>query len=197
MNGNSDLSDAVIQSPPDPRTIPRPVAIVADVAGGGETRRRGRKLIPQALTESISKPKAKPTDNEQQRQAFEFYFELGNNRSLAKVAERFGVKPDIVGKWAQRKQWTKRIRELEQRNVCKVIEDTALQVILNKFKAMFIIDPVDGKSIILDPTASVGAVRDLVSAYVALDKNNRDREQDLGASGKGKNQVMVNVIIEK
>ena len=172
---------------------------VAKKESGKRVRRTPVVVGPVA----VEKPGRKQwSESEQQLLAFEYYFELGSDRRLEKVAEHFGLTPDQVNQWSHRLGWTNRVRTLENRDVGQIIEDTGLQVILNKFRAMFILDPVDLKTIIVDPRADVTEIKDLVAAFVRLDQNSRERkEEDPGEDGTGKNksksQFMVNVIIEK
>lgn len=56
------------------------------------------------------------------QQAFEYYYMLGPERSLAKVASQFGVAPASVTIWAQKLNWSDRVKERDDKNM-QVIRD--------------------------------------------------------------------------
>lgn len=166
------------------------------------------RVIPRAEIIPVSKPPAKRgrhySENKRHREAFEYYLALGNDRTLAKVAEHFNVSESQAMQWSWVFRWTKRIRDLENRDISQVIEDTGLKIILMRIQAMFVPDPLDPQKIILDPKTPIGAIKDLkdlIAAFVALEKNARERKEEEGrgegGTGKVKKQFIVNVIISK
>jgi len=46
-----------------------------------------------------------------QQEAFEFYYGLGNKRSLQQVAKRFTVSETSARKWSAKNEWQKKIAE--------------------------------------------------------------------------------------
>ncbi len=50
-----------------------------------------------------------------QRKAFEYYLSLGGERSIRKVAEKFGYSPQTVYTWSSRFKWADRIYQHELR----------------------------------------------------------------------------------
>jgi hypothetical protein len=191
---------------PRARAIPRPdvVEVIRRVAKAVKASKakktKTQKLVLATAATTISTPRKQHKETEAQAQALEYYIGLGKDRTLAKVAEHFDLTPDCINQWSHRLAWSARVRAIENRDIGQIIEDTGLQIVLERMRSMFIPDPIDMKKLILDPTASVGILKDLVTSFVNLDKNSRERKEDGEGggqgSGKGKNQVMVNVIFE-
>ena len=164
-------------------------------------------LVPAEITQAESKPAKRGrrySENQRHREAFEYYLTLGNDRTLAKVAEHFNVSESQAMQWSWVFRWTDRIRKFENRNISQVIEDTGLKIILMRIQGMLIPDPLDPQKIIFDPKTPIGAIKDLkdlIAAFVALEKNARERREEEGGgeggTGKVKKQFMVNVIISK
>ena len=63
------------------------------------------------------------------QQAFEFYYELGAERSLAKVASKFDVSRTSATKWSQEFGWEQRIKERDNKNMEAVRNKTDEEVI--------------------------------------------------------------------
>ena len=64
------------------------------------------------------------------REAFEYYYSLGNKRSLLQVAEKFDVTVQAVGKWSVAHNWQERIeqRDIENgRRLEKKTDDTIIE----------------------------------------------------------------------
>lgn len=56
------------------------------------------------------------------QQAFEFYYMQGPERSLGKVASRFGVSRPTVTVWSQKLNWDQRIVERDNKNMQAIRE---------------------------------------------------------------------------
>lgn len=218
MSNESNFSEPLEVLPPiDPRSlvrIPQTDAVEIIRMAVNKTKTRGRpagsKNRPRAPVVKTSTkvvrtatkriPRKQHAEDEQQLAAFEYYLGLGRDRTLAKVAEHFNLTPECISQWSARLSWTNRIRTIENRDTSQIVEDTLWRAFLDKSKGLFINDPVEQKKIILDPRTKVNTLKDLVAAFVNLDKNSRERKEEEGGgdgTGKGKNQFMVNVIIEK
>ena len=200
MNNESDaLPEIEVLPPVDPRSTSRiqkpDIVEIVRRAANRQSKKRG--VVVATTTNTTKRKQRKESDI--QAQAFTYYLGLGKDRTLPKVAEHFSLTTDAVNQWSHRLAWTDRIKKIENRNIGQVIEDTGLQVILSRLQQMFIHDPIDMQKMVIDPRASVSGLKDLVTAFVNLDKNSRERKEEdhgEGGSGKGKNQIMVNVIFE-
>lgn len=51
------------------------------------------------------------------QQAFEYYYMLGNERSLGKVASKFNISRPTATIWSQQLNWDERIRERDNKNM--------------------------------------------------------------------------------
>jgi len=47
-------------------------------------------------------------------EAFQLYFEMGENRSLKRLCEEHGYKEGTVNKWSSKFEWKEKIRKLEE-----------------------------------------------------------------------------------
>jgi hypothetical protein len=54
---------------------------------------------------------------------FEYYYSLGNERSLKKVCEKFKISPTTANRYSSAHDWQERIKELEDRAIAKVKEN--------------------------------------------------------------------------
>jgi hypothetical protein len=76
-------------------------------------------------------------------QAFEYYYSLGEKRSLPQVARKFTISETSVKKWSQAFSWQDKLQcrdervayELEKKNIAKIVEDKTK--ILDTIRALF------------------------------------------------------------
>lgn len=73
------------------------------------------------------------------REAFEYYYGLGDGRSYPQVASRFTVSLTSVKKWAKSFQWQQRVRERDIKNAQKLEEQTNETILHTKSKYLNII----------------------------------------------------------
>lgn len=73
------------------------------------------------------------------REAFEFYYALGSNRSYPQVASQFTISLTSVKKWAKSFKWQDRVKERDIKNTRKLEEKTDETIIQAKSKYLAII----------------------------------------------------------
>lgn len=56
------------------------------------------------------------------QQAFEYYYMLGNERSLGKVASKFNISRPTATIWSQKLGWDERVRERDAKNMQTIRE---------------------------------------------------------------------------
>ena len=64
-----------------------------------------------------------------QQQAFEYYYMLGKDRSIAAVARQFGVTAPSVSVWARNHNWYARVEERDEKNMATIRAANDKQVI--------------------------------------------------------------------
>lgn len=110
------------------------------------------------------------------REAFEYYYLLGFNRSQKLVAEKFNVSLGTVAKWATRDNWMERVRERDAKNMEMVAaaDDKAYVEQMRQYKKA-VSDSVDTFIKNLQANkVSVNSVKDL-DKLVRLDLELSDR----------------------
>jgi len=73
------------------------------------------------------------------REAFEYYYGLGDGRSYPQVASRFTVSLTSVKKWAKSFNWRERVRDRDMENAQKLEEQTNETILHTKSKYLHII----------------------------------------------------------
>lgn len=63
------------------------------------------------------------------QQAFEYYYMLGSERTLAKVASHFEVSNVSVTKWAKELDWESRVKARDDKNMATIREQNDLDVV--------------------------------------------------------------------
>lgn len=68
------------------------------------------------------------------KQAFDFFYKLGGERSYYKVAQKFGVSGATIKNWSIKYEWQDRIKELDMNNGKEVLtgSDAAIIVEMNR-----------------------------------------------------------------
>lgn len=88
------------------------------------------------------------------KEAFEYYYTLGPDRNLKKVAERFGVSLRSVGNWSKKYNWMERVKqrdielaqEMRERNNEAILSEKAkIRTILKALYNQLVKDLRDGK----------------------------------------------------
>jgi len=63
------------------------------------------------------------------KEAFEYYYSLGEERSLKSVARQFGVSERSVARWSKAFGWTGRVRRRDTENAQRLAEKTNATVV--------------------------------------------------------------------
>jgi transposase len=74
------------------------------------------------------------TESLRHREAFEYYYGMGKDRSLSQVASRFDVTVQAVGKWSSSFNWQERIEQRDIENgkrLAKKTDDTIVETKAN------------------------------------------------------------------
>ena len=73
------------------------------------------------------------------RDAFEFYYSLGDSRSLPQVAQRFTVSERSVKKWSRVFGWQDRVAERDAKNAEKLAKKTDTTIVAQKAKYLQVV----------------------------------------------------------
>jgi len=96
------------------------------------------QVIPPNIAELEMAPasvdteeRKKPTriEKEHHKQALAFYYSLGKYRTLARVAEVFGVKESLVLNWSSVFGWKERVADLENRSKEDEFKEKAMELL--------------------------------------------------------------------
>ena len=159
------------------------------------------------------KERKKPAriEKEHHKQAFAYYYALGDNRTLAKVAEEFKVKESLVLNWSSSFEWKKRIAELENRSQEDIFREKAMDLLNLLLDSMARHDEETGKMILTSSEkTTVEKLKLCVDAFKRLRDDAREGDPvdpsldgEDGRPGRGPQNlaaqkgVMVNFIIKK
>ena len=94
-----------------------------------------------------SKAKYK-TEKDLHRHALEFYYLLGKDRHLEKVAEKYGVSLDTVQKWSASFRWKERIKAFEDRGFAIEFEARVNKLMDLALHLMSTIEPETGEEVL-------------------------------------------------
>jgi hypothetical protein len=163
------------------------------------------EMTPTAID---GEEKKKPTriEKEHHKQALAFYYSLGKDRTLAKVAEVFGVKESLVLNWSSAFGWKDRVAELENRSKEEEFKEKAMELLNLVLDSMSKREEETGKLILTSAEkVTVEKLKLCVDAFKRLRDDSREGEPESGPenndSGSRKagppKGVRVNVIIKK
>jgi hypothetical protein len=155
----------------------------------------------------------KPQPKEIHRQAFDYYLSLGPGRTLARVTEKFGKKPQEISRWAKTYDWFKRIDEFEGKSLQEQTIEKAdrflnnqIEILLMKQAEIVEPDPSDSRKLTLTDKATVSTLKELTNSALVIIKaiaekvgikNAEKKFGDGSRASKGlKTGVMVNVIFK-
>jgi hypothetical protein len=133
------------------------------------------------------------------QQAFEYYYMLGPERSLGKVASQFGISRPTATMWSQKLGWDQRIIERDNKNMQAIRERNDEDVISNMESYRKIIKASVGDYIkrLKDGKVKIDTVRDFtqlvkldmeLSGYVAQ----IEKEQKIEAENNN-NEVVFTI----
>jgi hypothetical protein len=164
---------------------------VVQVEKSGRSRGRSQSSEGKGVT---------PAENEVHKRAFAFYYSLGPERSLAKVAEMFMVHEGTVKNWSGIFGWKKRLEEQDAFSDIELADRLNAKALRMKGQKFFEPDPENPGREKLTEFATMTAIKDHRAALNAA-KEIRLREQEAskepGQGARGPKGVMVNVIIKK
>lgn len=81
------------------------------------------------------------------REAFEYYLGLGEDRNLVSVASHYGVSERQVARWSKEFQWQKRLHEREEKIGKKVEALTDKTIAEHKAKSLRVVSAVEDRFI--------------------------------------------------
>jgi len=74
------------------------------------------------------------------REAFEYYYKLGEKRSLAKVGREFNVSVQSLVKWSKAFGWQKRVIERDDKNALALAKKNDTAIIRDKVKDLKLVE---------------------------------------------------------
>ncbi len=81
-----------------------------------------------------------PEETLQRREAFDYYYSLGANRTYKQVAERFQVSERTVNNWAKWFNWQERVRMRDIENSKKLEERTDKRIVDRKADMLKVVE---------------------------------------------------------
>lgn len=127
------------------------------------------------------------------RAAFDYYYSLGNVRSIAKVADQFQVSPMSVKRWSKSFDWKTRLKSRDTEISAKLDEltnsavlDQRTQVvnIVNKLIEASIVKLPDGSLAPAFPVESVQDFEKVVKLYLLLNNEPTDRTENVNTDAR-------------
>ena len=159
------------------------------------------------------KGRPRKLETQAQLQAFEYYVDLGDSRSLRQVAVKFGVKDFEVARWSKNFLWSSRVQEYFNKNTVERTRDHILRNTENiarvaslKIAEMTEPDPDNpGRTRATDKATVYGLKElqatnakcaDTLRTDIGIQQDQKDLDNSDSGNGKGKpGGVMVNVMI--
>ena len=112
------------------------------------------------------------------REAYEFYYGLGEIRSYAKVAEKFDTSVTSVNRWSQSFAWMSRIAEREQRignAISTKVENKEIQnrediltLLDQKIRSLVILNEATGEYELIVPVVDFSDFNSLIKLFLLL-----------------------------
>ncbi len=188
---NMDFPQSVLLMPPEGDSAqPTEKGAVVQVEKSGRSRGRSQSL----------EGKVTQVENEKQKRAFAFYYSLGPERTLAKVAEMFGYAEGTIKAWSAFFGWNQRLKELARTGKLHYIRDELTDIVKMMVEQMRQPDPDNPGQKMPTVYATSSKVKDMVAvAKILFDMEREEQEASRrpGEGARGLNGVMVNVIIKK
>jgi len=78
------------------------------------------------------------------QEAFEYYYLLGDKRSLAQVSRKFSVSVQSTIKWSKNFNWQERITERDEKNALALAKKNDTQLIRDKAKDLKLVEEAKG-----------------------------------------------------
>ena len=140
-----------------------------------------------------------------QHEAFDFYYSLGDDRSYAKVADRFNVSTGTVAKWAGSFSWQRRVVERDRKIALQMQRELDKQILQDKKNYRKIIQATINKYVenFKAGKVEVTSIKDLISLIECdtklmnmLDKGTADDFNSL-ISVSGETSDTVNRLMDE
>jgi len=173
-----------------------------------EDPREKRRLTPAlitvapALPDESKKAGKTPLEKDIHRAALAYYFALGKDRTLEKVAQHFNMKKSLVERWSMNWDWKTRISNLENRNKSDLFKDQVADLLLLLMTSLTKPDEKTGTPVLASSAKTTAeTIKLCVSAFKEIRQDAREGEPGADDSGKGPRKngrvpgVMVNVNI--
>jgi len=177
-------------------------------------------MQPSVEVVPVGGPPALPADKGRkesplERKGFEYYFSLGEGRTLNAVAAHFGNPLTTVRTWSSRHGWPSRIKELQSKTLQEQTVEKSdrflhnqIELLLMHQAEMVIPDPANPQKMVLTDKATIYSLKETTNSCLSILKAISEKvgikiqEKDLeagpggGRAGKGQGGVMVNVIFK-
>ncbi len=151
--------------------------------------------FPSSSSESLIVPespdgeeKKKPArmEKEHHKQAFAYYFSLGKDRTLAKVAEMYGVKESLVLNWSYSFEWKRRIVELENRPKEEQFKEKSMDLLILLLDSMVKWDGETGKmALTCTEKTTAEKIKLCIDAFKKLRDDSREDMPKDGENNEG------------
>jgi hypothetical protein len=144
-------------------------------------------LIPAPASPAKATPekkKPKLIEKEIHRAALSYYFLLGKDRSLAKVAEHFGVKLSYVERWSTIFGWKEKILNLEARSKDDRFKDQVSDLLLLLLGSLTAPDEETGAPTLTGSPKQVAEILKLIMTSFRELKQEAREEAGSDSSGK-------------
>ena len=130
------------------------------------------------------------------QQAFEYYYMLGNERSLGKVASKFNISRPTATIWSQKLGWDERVRERDAKNMQTIREKNNEDVVASMESYRKIIRASVGDYIkrLKDGKVKIDTVKDFAQ-LVKLDMELCGYVDTLEKEQKAEDDSNVNVVV--
>lgn len=179
------MNSAIEVLPPEDETTSQAVMIVPTVPAPPT---KGKKPVLQ--------------EKEIHRAMLAYYFALGKDRSLAKIAEHFGKTQQMIEKYSHVFGWKKRIAELENRSKSDLFRDKTGELLLLLLESLTKPGKETGTTELTSSAKTTAeTIKLCVSSFKELRQDQREGEpgEDSGrggGNGKPKGGILVSVIFK-
>lgn len=176
--------------------------------------------VPQIIAEVVEVPapaepkeKPKPKEKEYHLKYFDYYCNLGQDRTLAQAAVFFNRQPQEMSKWSRTFGWVERAKEFDKKSDRDITRDIIrkelrelLRVAILRRMEMTELDPERPGSLRLTEKATIYAIDKTISLLhnamkllgddVGIEKTQKEIDRGSPGAPGGKGGVMVNVFFK-
>jgi len=142
-------------------------------------------------------------EKEHHRQAFDYYYSIGKDLTLAKLAEAFEIKEFLVLNWSSTFERKKRIGELENRSQEEQFKEKAMGHLILLLDSMVTWDDETGRMVLTSSEKTAAEKLKLgIDSFKKLRDDSREDEPKIGEGDGGFRKkdprkfprVVVNII---